>query len=454
MLYSADDAEHIGAFLSTVGAEHKPRLLGRGPAQANDEHVRFAPVQQRPGSELTLPPFTSPSLSRSQLLVRAQGNEALELTNVGRLPLAVNGVMKESCHAQPGDVIEIGTGLALLVVLRDRAFTAEPVTASHAFGEPDRHGYVGESPSAWQLRREIAFIGPRVGHVLVSGASGTGKELVAGALHALSTRPGELVARNAATFPETLLDAELFGNLRGYPNPGMPERKGLIGAADRGSLFLDEFGDLAPEAQARLLRVLDSGEYQRLGESASRRAEFRLIAATNRPDSALRSDLVARFDFRLRLPDLAERLEDLPLLVRSLLRTMTANEPELCRRVFEDRPWPKLSTAFVRGLVRHPYSLNVRELRALLWEAVSKGELTQWPRKSELPSRPAVEASGAPQSAAVPKSAEAAEIARVLDENNGSIEKAWRALGLTSRYALARLLRKHGIKVSRRINRR
>ena len=139
---------------------------------------------------------------------------------------------------------------------------------------------------------------------LLLGESGTGKELAARAVHQLSQRGRQqFVARNAATLPAGLIDAELFGNAKNYPNPGMPERRGLIGEADGGSLFLDEIGELPVELQAHLLRVLDGdGEYQRLGEGVARRSNFRLIAATNRDPSTLKHDLAARFTARIELP--------------------------------------------------------------------------------------------------------------------------------------------------------
>src|SRR5690348_15490748 len=129
----------------------------------------------------------------------------------------------------------------------------------------------------------------RPGHVLLTGASGTGKELAARAIHALSKRSGQrLVARNAATLPESLIDAELFGNAKNYPNPGMAERAGLVGQADGSTLFLDEIAELPSSSQAHLLRVLDDGEYHRLGDGLARRSDFRLVAATNRDVSSLK----------------------------------------------------------------------------------------------------------------------------------------------------------------------
>lgn len=445
VLYSVDDADHIGGFVSAAGTEAgRPRVFGRGVPQGGDEHARLRAVRQRPGRNEPLPPFKSPSLSRDQLLVRALGTEALELTNIGQRPLVHNGRVTKVAHARPGDVLEIGTQLVLFVTLRRGTLPAVGASELHPFGEADAHGYVGESPAAWSLRREMLAMGHLPGHVLITGATGTGKEIVASAFHALSGRKGPLVARNAATFPESLVDAELFGNLKGYPNPGMPERKGLVGAADRGSLFLDEFAELAPEAQAKLLRVLDSGEYQTLGEPRSLRSDFRLIAATNRPESALRPDLLARFDLKLCAPDLADRREDLPFLVFHLMRKMSEAEPLLRERFFGERSWPTMSAAFVRSLVTRAFPANVRELRALLWQAASKstGGTLEWPSDAQ------------PDEAASETSQQAEELARVLEENEGSIEKSWRALGLTSRFALMRLLRKHNVAVTRRTVRR
>src|SRR5262249_13648433 len=152
--------------------------------------------------------------------------------------------------------------MVLLCVRRPAWITGTPTVREFSFGDVDEHGLVGESPAIWELRARIAFIGPRPGHVFIHGESGAGKELVARAIHASSPRAVRpLVARNAATIPEGLIDAELFGNLRNYPHAGMAERPGLIGEADGGTLFLDELAELPVPLQAHLLRVLDGGEY-------------------------------------------------------------------------------------------------------------------------------------------------------------------------------------------------
>ena len=440
VLHSPDDPEHTGAWFSAAGTDaHNPRILGRGGPQPGDEFVRLSAVRQRPNVNELLSPLASPWLSRSQLLVRMLRAGVLELERVGRSTFSVNGVETARAQVTPGDVIEIGSRFVLMVALRPERLTYD-VSVAHPFGEPDAYGYVGESPAAWQLRTETGFCGSRPGHVLVLGASGTGKELIAAALHALSGRTGPLIAHNAAAFPESLVDAELFGNLKGYPNPGMAERQGLIGAADGGSLFLDEFGDLALEAQSHLLRVLDAGEYQRLGDARARRSDFRLIAATNRPESVLRPDILARFDFRLSVPDLPSRREDLPLLVRHLLRTMTGSDAALRARVFGESVWPRLSPSFVRRLVQHSFSANVRELRGLLWRSLqqSKGPELAW---VEPTSGPESRAEGDEVSSLKRQmdDAERRRIMQALESCGGNQTRAAELLGISRRTLVTRL---------------
>jgi transcriptional regulator with AAA-type ATPase domain len=202
------------------------------------------------------------------------------------------------------------------------------------FGERDADDVLGESPAAWALRDALAYASAAVGHVLVMGESGTGKELAAQAIHARSSRQSKpFVSHNSATFPAGLIDAELFGSARNYPNAGMPERAGLVGDADGGVLFLDEIGELPPELHARLLRVLDDGgEYKRVGESTARRSDFRLVTATNRDPAVLKHDLHSRLRVRITIPSLRERREDVPLLARAIVLEAAALSPETAGR--------------------------------------------------------------------------------------------------------------------------
>ena len=292
----------------------------------------------------------------------------------------------------------------------------------------------------WQMRERIAFAANAGKHVLLHGESGTGKELAARALHALSPRAGKpFVSRNAATLPSGLIDAELFGNAKNYPNAGMPERAGLVGQADGGTLFLDEIAEIPVEQQAHLLRVLDSdGEYQRLGEATTRRSDLVLVGATNRDVGALKHDVAARLTLRLELPPLDERREDIPLLVRHLLLLAAKKSPQIGERFLQTgdggRLEPRVDPALVEQLIVRDYETHIRELDALLWRAMagSPGDtvlLTDDLRQ---------EARGRDTEPT------AAELRAAL-KSAGSVQIAAKALGLKSRYALYRLMKKHGI---------
>jgi two-component system nitrogen regulation response regulator GlnG/two-component system response regulator HydG len=299
----------------------------------------------------------------------------LAFQQIGACAVVHNGTARTKGTLRPGDVLRLGGELVLLHVSTPRSSDDETTPGRlplHDFGGPDALGIIGESAATWQTRADAAFAAAAPGHVLVLGESGVGKELVARSVHALSARrSGPWIARSAASFPSTLVDAELFGSMRNFPNAGMPERPGLLGAAHGGTLFLDEIGELPHEAQSRLLRVLDSGgEYHRLGEPQARRSDLRLVAATNRPFESLKSDVGARFALRVRVPSLRDRIEDVPLIARGLLRDSHARAPSLLSRFFDVRGEPRVTAELVEYLCRHPYSTNVRELNELLLRAV------------------------------------------------------------------------------------
>jgi two-component system nitrogen regulation response regulator GlnG/two-component system response regulator HydG len=217
--WSHDEPHRVGEV--ALVSPGRTFVLGRGEPGAGTDALSF--VRQRPGLTEATPPLASPRISREQLRVRATDEGALAISNVGRCRLVVRGEETSETEVRPGDVLELGSELVLSCV--ERSLALPPLTNAYppfAFGRADAHGLVGESPEAWRLREVLAFVARRSGHVLVRGASGTGKELVARALHALSSRASRpLVARNAATFPEGLIDAELFGTAKNYPNAGM-----------------------------------------------------------------------------------------------------------------------------------------------------------------------------------------------------------------------------------------
>ncbi len=304
-----------------------------------------------------LPRSESARFSRNQLALTVCGDR-LRVENRGQCALFCNDVPTQTAEVGPGDLLRLGSQLLLFYVRRVRpiADVAPPGKPfpDFPFGKADPFGMVGESDAAWALRTAIASIAARAGHVLVTGPSGSGKEIVARAIHGLSPRGSRrLVARNAATLPEALIDAELFGNAKNYPNPGMLERRGLVGESDGSTLFLDEIGELPPTAQAHLLRVLDGGEYQRLGDARSLSSDFRLIAATNRDPASLKHDFLARFPLRLAVPDLNARKEDIPLLAQHLREAGGPTDPPLPIEI-------------VGRWLRREYRTHVRELKFLL----------------------------------------------------------------------------------------
>jgi DNA-binding NtrC family response regulator len=426
------DAERLGEVLFV----DRGAVVGRN----GDSFLR-----QRPRSRVETGPIDDPQLSREQLRFDRDGT----VRSVGRLPLFLDGRPVLEAPIRPGDLLRLGDRVLLMVTTRPEVLPGdapEPLP----WGGPDGDGWVGESPAAWRVRQQIAFVAERAAHVLVLGESGTGKELVARALHRRSPRSrGPLVTRSAATIPDSLADAELFGNLRGYPNPGMPGRPGLIGEADGGTLFLDEFGELPHNVQARLLRVLDAGEYSLLGEARSRRADLRLVAATNRDPEDLKHDVLARFAIRLQLPGLDERPEDIPLLANHLLRRIARRDPGIADRLFPDANpdrVPRIRLRLVERWLTARYHTHLRELEAQLWERIltsDDGVLDVAPE----PPRSVVVAALPPEGPLDPATLTPEALQAALDRNGGRQEATWRELGLANRHVLKRLVAKYGLRV-------
>jgi energy-coupling factor transporter ATP-binding protein EcfA2 len=445
LMWSRDELERIGelALLPPIAGTH---VLGRGgdlgPGQVLTELVR-----QRPGRNEGTGPLASPLLSRSHLAIRSEP-DALVVTSIGRAALLINGLACDAGRVVPGDLVEVERRALFLCVLRPPLLPGFAVAPEQlpGFGDADAFGIVGESVAAWDLRRELAFAARRNAHVLLVGPSGSGKECAVTALHALSPRRGEpLISRNAATIPAGLLDAELFGHARDYPNAGMPARNGLVGEADGGTLFLDEIGELPHDAQAHLLRVMDHGEYQRLGDSRPRRSRVRVVAATNREPDALKHDLLARFPIRIRLTGLEARQEDIPLLARHFLRAMARDDRELDDRFFKQTPGgghPRLAPGLVHQLLRRRYHTHAREVQALLWRSLRASADSPYLVK---PPADATEAAADAVAVVDPAALDEAAIRAALERAGGVKEKAWRLLGLSSRFQLHRLLHKYGI---------
>jgi two-component system nitrogen regulation response regulator GlnG/two-component system response regulator HydG len=436
VVYCADDPSRLGEVLLLPPSRGRPFVFGRGDAPSGDV-VRARLVRQRPGQNTEMPPLEASDLSRSQLLLKSHPEGEIAIENVGKRALVVDGEQVTSARVRSGDLVEVGRKMVLLATRRPATLPPRRLADARLlppFGEADGFGYVGESPEAWRLRDELAVVAGRDEHVLILGESGVGKELVAQAIHALGPRSGRrLVARNAATVPSSLVDAELFGTAANYPNAGMPERPGLVGEANGSTLFLDEIGELPIELQAHLLRLLDSGDYQRLGDSRRRSADLRLVAATNRPIEQLKGDLAARLAIRLHPPSLNDRPSDIPLIARHLLRARVAQGGEAA-----------LSRELAMALFCHLYTTHVRELANILLCAVVESgapviELTAGVREMlGASTRPG----GAPESV---REVSREAIVESLERNGGVRERVWRELGMPNRYLLKRLMKKYGI---------
>jgi formate hydrogenlyase transcriptional activator len=215
----------------------------------------------------------------------------------------------------------------------------------------------------------VATVAPTDSTVLIYGETGTGKELVARALHNLSSRNANaFVKLNCAAIPTGLLESELFGHERGAFTGAISQRVGRFELANRGTMFLDEIGEVPLELQPKLLRVLQEREFERLGSTRTLRTDARLIAATNRDLEALvneqkfRPDLYYRLNvFPIRVPALRERPEDIPLLVRHFVQ-------QYSRRL--GRTIETIPSETMTMLVRYPWPGNIRELQNVVERAV------------------------------------------------------------------------------------
>ncbi len=377
-------------------------------------------------------------------LVRAGEQWMLEDVN-SKNGLRVNDVPRTRGWLADGDWIELGHTLLLF---RETAAAGPAFAPDARTGEPRAPvpGFATMSPVLSEELAKLARVARTPVPVVLEGETGTGKELLARAYHALSERPGAFVAVNCGALPDTLVQSELFGYRKGAFSGATEDRPGLIRSAERGTLFLDEIGELPLPAQASLLRVLQESEVLPVGGTRPLSVDLRVVAATNRElsrmvrEGTFRSDLLARLSgLRLSIPSLRQRREDLGLLVAELLR----------RLVPPGSRGPSLTPAAARALFLHDWPRNVRELEHCLALAVALSpesiDLEHLP--AELRRAPAEPSSPGPAPAA-PRAANAdserEELLGLLREHRGNVSRIAEALA-TSRAQVHRLLKRHGL---------
>src|SRR6478609_7206569 len=257
------------------------------------------------------------------------------VTGFGTLDSAVEAAREGAWDfiSKPFKVEEV-VAIARRALAQNKTPQTESLKAEQLSAPYEQGGLVGRSPVMIDLYKEIARVAPTRSTVLIMGESGTGKELVAKSIHQHSTRSsGTFVAVNCGVLTETLLEAELFGHVRGSFTGAIGDRKGLWEEAEGGTLFLDEVGEMSPSLQVKLLRALQEGEIRRVGASRTTQVDARILAATNRnleqdvKAGKFREDLFYRLSVvTLRVPALKERRTDIPLLAERFLAMVLDRE--------------------------------------------------------------------------------------------------------------------------------
>ncbi|HZT81022.1 MAG TPA: sigma 54-interacting transcriptional regulator, partial [Gemmataceae bacterium] len=300
---------------------------------------------------------------------------------------------------------------------------------------------VGDSPPMQQLRHHLARVAPRDCTVLIQGESGSGKELVALALHRLSRRmDGPLVTVNCAAISPSLAEAELFGHARAGFTGAERDRAGFFRQADEGTLFLDEIGELSLEIQAKLLRAIETKKFRPVAAEAEEQADVRIVAATHRDlgqmvrQGRFRQDLFFRLGIPIKVPPLRDHAEDIPALVNHFL-------PRLCQ---EYRRKVRLTRAALERLRNHAWPGNVRQLRMVLEHAVAMAEADVIDAGDLFLEPEAAAGWDGPPSLDL-EAVEAWAVRKALRREGGNKAAAARALGI-HRDTLAAKLAKYGIR--------
>lgn len=323
-------------------------------------------------------------------------------------------------------------------LIKENIFLRKELTRSHRFED-----IIGKSDKMQKIFEFVKSIAESKSTILIYGETGTGKELIARAIHNVSGREGEFVPVSCASLPETLLEAELFGCEKGAFTDAKEARTGKLELADRGTLFLDEIGDIVMKVQVDLLRFLQDKKIRRLGGKDLIALEVRIVAATNKNleemtrDGRFREDLFYRLNvISISLPPLREKREDIPLLVNHFIEKYNIENRKQVEEIEEDA---------LNILANYSYPGNIRELENIIEHAivVSKGNLL---KEEHLPAYLKAKKASFREELSL-EELEGIHISKILEKYNFNIMKSAEILGI-DRATLYRKMEKYGIKRS------
>ncbi|MEZ4362737.1 MAG: sigma 54-interacting transcriptional regulator [Kofleriaceae bacterium] len=412
---------------------HRIRLVVTSGPDAGAEAVSRSEeitVGTVTGNDLVLNDRT---VSRHHLAIRATAR-GLELRDLGSTNGTVLGGYKVlRAQVEPGALI--GCGKSVLRLETTDQEVREPLTEATQFGE-----VLGASPAIRRMYTMLERFAPTDGTILLQGETGSGKELVAEAIHGASPRAsGPFIIVDCGAIPPTLIESELFGHTKGAFTGAAERRVGAFEAARGGTLFLDEIGELPLAKQPVLLRALEDRTYKRVGEDTRNELDVRVVAATHRDlreevnRGRFRADLFFRLAvLRVRIPPLRERREDIPLLVRHFHAKLTS---ELAEDGEPSKP-PPLAEDLVTALAAQDWPGNVRELRSAVQRAVVLGDAGSWQGERSAAARALLdlnETYGEAKEAAIARW-ERRYVRLLLERFDGNQSRAAQAVGMSRNY--------------------